>query len=1026
MSHCQYCSPVIRILIFLSLLVTPVLVSATDLPPGFVERRLTDELTSATAMAFSPDGRLFVCQQSGQLRIIKNGALLSEPFLVVDTDDTGERGLLGVAFDPDFPTNGFVYVYYTVLASPRHNVVSRFTADGDHAVAGSEQMIFQLDDLSGATIHNGGAMHFGLDGKLYVAVGENGTPQNAQSLANIFGKILRLNKDGSIPNDNPFLDVTAGSAQAIWALGLRNPFTFDVQAQTGRIFINDVGESDWEEINELIPGANYGWPHSEGPLVNPGETAPLFTYQHGVGPRTGCAVTGGTFYSPSTHQFPSNFEGKYFFADFCSGWIRVFDPRTSTTENFATGLALPVDLKVGPDGSLYYLARGSDSVNQIMFTGSLAPFITSQPKSVEESVGESATFVVETSGDPPLNYQWQRDGKDIVGAVSSVFTVPSVRPEDNGAVFSVVVSNSFGSVKSDGATLTVTSNQPPVATINTPAEQTIYTGGNTINYSGVGQDSEDGVLPASAFTWQVDFHHDAHTHPFIPPTTGSQSGSFVIPVVGEKSANVWYRIRLSVTDSQGRTNETFRDILPRVAEVTITTEPAGLQVALDGESAESPMSFTGVAGIIRNISSEPLQSLDGTVYEFVGWSDGGALNHDISTPEANQTLTAIFRETTTAAQGSVQFSASSYVTSEADGAIQITVTRVGDLTHVQSVDYATSDDSATERQDFLPVFGTLNFAPNETQKTITILLTDGAVVEDDETFNISLFNTSGDAALGSPSIASIQIIDDDTDPSAANPIDNPEFFVRQHYQDFLNREPDAAGLEFWSNEIASCGTESDCLNIKRQNVSAAFFFSIEFQETGFLVYRLNRAAFARFPGFTESLRDTQELGRGVVVGVGDWQARLEANKAQFVDRFIEGPEFLSAFPPDLAPAEFVNRLDENSGFSLLPDEKELLIQQLEEDLITRVDVLRTIADDGDFRAREFNRAFVLFQYFGYLRRNPNDAPDDSFVGYEFWLNKLNQFNGNFERAQMVRAFLDSMEYRERFGTAEIDLRRPQK
>src|SRR5687767_10652270 len=227
-------------------------IEAATLPAGFTATQIATGLSNPTVMSFAPDGRLFVCQQGGQIRIIKNGALLAAPFLSVTTDPTGERGLLGIAFDPDFANNQFIYIYYTVTSSPRHNRVSRFTADGDTAVAGSELVLLDLDALN-ATNHNGGAMHFGLDGKLYIAVGENAVTSNAQTLSNLHGKMLRINSDGTIPSDNPFFDTATGKNRAIWALGLRNPFTFDVQPATGKIFINDVGSSGGgrrAEVNE--------------------------------------------------------------------------------------------------------------------------------------------------------------------------------------------------------------------------------------------------------------------------------------------------------------------------------------------------------------------------------------------------------------------------------------------------------------------------------------------------------------------------------------------------------------------------------------------------------------------------------------------------------------------------------------------------------------------------------------------------------------------------------------------------------
>lgn len=250
----------------------------TVLPSGFQEALVAGGLGSPTAMAPAPDGRVFITTQGGDLRVVKNGALLSTPFLHVNVDSSGERGLLGVAFDPNFSTNHSLYVYYTVPGTGVHNRVSRFTADSaspDVAAAGSEKDVLDLDPLSTATNHNGGAMHFGSDGKLYVAVGENANAANSQTLGNLLGKVLRLdvaqitasdpaNSPRLIPTDNPFVSQATGINQVIYALGFRNPFTFAVQPGTGTIFINDVGQSTWEEIDKLTAGGNYGWNKSEG------------------------------------------------------------------------------------------------------------------------------------------------------------------------------------------------------------------------------------------------------------------------------------------------------------------------------------------------------------------------------------------------------------------------------------------------------------------------------------------------------------------------------------------------------------------------------------------------------------------------------------------------------------------------------------------------------------------------------------------------------------------------------------------
>jgi glucose/arabinose dehydrogenase len=358
---------------------------AATLPAGFTETEISG-LSNPTAMEIAPDGRIFVCQQGGSLRVIKNGTLLATPFITLNVDPNGERGLLGIAFDPNFATNNFLYLYYTVPIDPRHNRVSRFTANGDVVAPGSETIIMELENLTSATNHNGGGLHFGPDGKLYVAVGENATASNAQTLSNRLGKMLRINADGSIPTDNPFFNQAVGNNRSIWAFGLRNPFTFAFQPGTGRMFINDVGQNTWEEINDGIAGSNYGWPDSEGPTSNPAFRAPLFAYTHAFG----CAIAGGAFYNPATVQFPPSFVGKYFFADLCGGWIHFFDPATGTVSDFASGISLPVDLKVGADGSLYYLSRGSGSVFRVRLT---EPVLISEPNTDSAVALDSVTLV---------------------------------------------------------------------------------------------------------------------------------------------------------------------------------------------------------------------------------------------------------------------------------------------------------------------------------------------------------------------------------------------------------------------------------------------------------------------------------------------------------------------------------------------------------------------------------------------------------------------------------------------------------
>ena len=340
-------------------------------PPAFIEKSVATGLLRPTAMAFAPDGRLFVCQQGGALRVIQNDVLLTTAFMTLTVDSSGERGLLGIAFDPSFMTNNYLYVYYTVPGTSAHNRISRFTANGNVVVAGSELVILDLNNLSTATNHNGGAIHFGPDGKLYADVGENANAANAQSFSNLLGKTLRINSDGTIPTDNPYFNDpnVTGNNKLIWSLGLRNPFTFAFQPGTGRMFINDVGQNTWEEINEGVAHSNYGWSICEGFSCSGSPPtdyrAPLYVYNHTTGTPTGCAIVGAAFYNPQGVQYPASYVGKYFFADLCGGYIRYIDPNAGppipSSTPFATGISSPVDLQVSSNGSLYYLAQGSGS-----------------------------------------------------------------------------------------------------------------------------------------------------------------------------------------------------------------------------------------------------------------------------------------------------------------------------------------------------------------------------------------------------------------------------------------------------------------------------------------------------------------------------------------------------------------------------------------------------------------------------------------------------------------------------------------
>ncbi len=619
-------------------------VNAQTYPANFSQVSVATGISNPTVLAFAPDGRIFVAQQNGALLVIKNGVKLSTPAIQLTVNSSGERGLIGIALHPGFSTNGFVYLYYT-LSNGSRNRVSRFTMSGDVINPSSEVVILDLDLLSTATNHNGGAMHF-KDDKLYIAIGENANRAHAQNLDTYHGKILRINADGSAPADNPFNAAgVSEQRKRVWAYGLRNPYTFDIQPQTGRIFVNDVGEQTWEEINDATTGGrNFGWPTTEGATTNPSFTTPVFSYQHGSGDGRGCAITGGVFFNPASTNYPASFIGKYFYQDLCNAWINYIDVSSGAVRSaFATGLpGQSLSIDVGTDGNLYYLSRTAGVLYRIIYTGNVSPAITDQPDNVTVSQGQPATFSVSATGTAPLSYQWRKNNVNIGGATSATLTITSAQSSDAGN-YQVVVSNAAGSVTSDIATLTVTAfNAPPTATITLPATGAMYRGGDVINFSGTATDPEDGALPASAFSWSLVFHHDTHVHDGPPIAEGVTSGSFTIPNSGETSANVFYRLHLTVTDSQGLTDTETVDINPHTTTITLNSNPAGLSLTLDGQPVTTPFSTIGVEGIQRTLGVVSPQTLNGQTYTFSSWAHGGAATQTIVTPEANTAYTANF------------------------------------------------------------------------------------------------------------------------------------------------------------------------------------------------------------------------------------------------------------------------------------------------------------------------------------------------------------------------------------------------
>lgn len=626
-----------------SLFFNPLTLNSQNFPAGFSQVAIGN-VYYPTSMAKAPDGRIFVTEKAGKIKIVKNGAVLPTPFLQLTVNQTNERGISSIAIDPDFNTNKYVYVYYTTNTSPIRNRLSRFTANGDLVVAGSEVILIDFEPVVNS-IHNGGGMAFGPDGKLYLGMGEDKVSSNAQDLTTCKGKVLRLNKDGSSPSGNPYASSTNVNTKRIWCYGFRNPWNLTIQPGTGKIFVGDVGEGAWEEINDAtVSGKNFGWPATEGMTSNTAYKSPVYAYSQGSSNTQGCAISGGTFFNPSTTNYPSQYFGKYFFLDYCNKWINYIDPSGGPATVFAYNLQPGLNyLITGPDGNLYYYSISLNTLYKIVYNGGNAPFITQQPVNKTVPQGQSVSFNVGASGATPLSYQWEKNNVNITGATSATYTIPNAQPTNQGQ-YKVTVTNAYGNVTSNTVSLTVTSpNTKPVAGVTMPTNGTLFKGGDVINFSGTGTDAEDGTLAASAFSWIIDFHHANHVHPGpnIPP--GSKTGSFVIPTTGEASANIWYRIKCIVKDSQNQTDTAYTEIFPRTTTITLVSNPPGMQLEFDGQPGAAPRTIIAVENMQFPIGAPSPQISGSTSYTFSGWSDGGTATHNITIPTENATYTATFQ-----------------------------------------------------------------------------------------------------------------------------------------------------------------------------------------------------------------------------------------------------------------------------------------------------------------------------------------------------------------------------------------------
>lgn len=632
-------------------------------PPGFTLETIASGLNEPTTLEFLPDGRLLIGERGGRILIVQNGQLLPTPLAQLAVDTTfGERGLSGMAADPDFANTGHLFVFAT-STEPRAQVV-RLDVVGNTITPQTSVVIWQHPQLAG-TFHHGGDLHFAADGTLLISTGDQTQSATSQNLASANGKMLRVAKDGSIPTDNPFVG-TPGVLPEIWAHGLRNPFRFSVDPIGGAVLIGDVGANGPNAIEELdlgVSGANYGWPDQEGTTCHIGScagmTPPLFAYMHSdaaysIGQTQGCIVVGPVYRATA---FPTEYHGNVFVADYANRWIRrlVRDPSGAVIAApefmFAPTAGPVVDLDVGPDGALWVLdyglsfptAQDIGALRRIAWTGTanVAPTafagvdLTSGAAPLTVQFSSAGSFDAD-NGPSPLTFTWDFGDGQTSSAANPTHTYTNAGP------FVATLTLDDGLAQTTAPPLSITVGNAPIATITSPAEHSLYRAGDVITFTGTGTDVEDGALPASAFTWQVQLVHDDHVHPFFGPITGTTSGQFTVPATGHTPEDSHYRIRLDVFDSNGLNGSMSVDLEPRLATLVFDSVPQGVSFTIDGEPAQTPHALTSLEAFQHVVAMPAAVSIGSQASTFVCWSDGGAREHGVVTPAGGQNLTAYF------------------------------------------------------------------------------------------------------------------------------------------------------------------------------------------------------------------------------------------------------------------------------------------------------------------------------------------------------------------------------------------------
>jgi glucose/arabinose dehydrogenase len=659
------------------------------LPDGFTDE-LIATVSAPTSLAFAPDGGMLIATQSGRLyrHDPADAAAVGAPALDLSqvTCSNLERGLLGVAVDPQYAANHFIYTFYTADRDGEcvHRV-SRFELVNGVAAPASEKILIDGIPSKNAN-HNGGDLQFGPDGLLYVSVGDGGCDYDGGGCAGandasrdehvLVGKILRITPGGEAPSTNPFLGDDADSCAATgrtepgrrcretFARGLRNPFriAFDPNARQPRFYINDVGQDDWEEIDEGKAGADYGWNIREGHCVRltddcddpvDGLTNPIYAYPH-----NGCgAITGGAFVPRGV--WPDQYDGVYLFSDYNCGTIFVLEQDKKgryDRREFASGLGTgsAVHLEFGPWGdsqALYYTTfEGGGEVRRLSHTGSAnrPPTAAFQAEPLSGETPLRVTFDAGASSDPDgddLSYRWDfGDGSKPIETDRS--EVEHTYDEEGVHRATLVVGDGEGALSRPAELAVGAGRSAPDVSIDVPRGTESFAVGQPVTLSARARDREDGELAGGALAWTVLLHHEEHTHPFLGPVNGT-SVSFTAPPPESLGAaeTSHLEIRLTATDSEGLTTTVVRDLKPHLVKVTLDSDPPDLDVVINGTTMSTPVTVSSWEGLALDLEARD-QGQGPNRHIFTSWSDGGALRHTVATPDHDVTFTARFTPAT--------------------------------------------------------------------------------------------------------------------------------------------------------------------------------------------------------------------------------------------------------------------------------------------------------------------------------------------------------------------------------------------